>query len=648
MMRRPPRFRLRSQGVASPEIASASLALLLVCAAGAAAQEAQEALSIEELRQMSIDDLAALEVTSVSRQPEPVSGAAAAIHVITRDDIRRSGVTSLPEALRLAPSLHVARMNSTSYAISARGFNGTDASNKLLVLIDGRTVYSPLHSGVFWDGQDVLLADVNRIEVISGPGGALWGANAVNGVINIITEPAADTRGGLVSGSWGTLDRDVSARYGFGIGDAFASRVYLKAFERGPSVTPAGEEHVDEWNRIQGGLAAEWSAGADAIGVRAELYESHITEIEDIPGVNSEFSGGHVLAQWRHTFAGGSPLEVQAYWDRTRRDQSPVLLEDVDTYDVEMQHGFSVGVHDLVWGGGFRVIDDRFANLASFVVAQEDSRRTLASFFVQDEVSLAGAFRVTGGIKLEKHTYTDFEYMPSLRLAWQASDAALVWGAVSRAVRTPSRVDRELELPGVLAPSPDLGSEILVAYELGVRGQPHEDLLLSVSTYFNRYDHLRTVELTNGALPATVQDGMGGDTYGVELSGRFAATDWWRLSGGLTLLGEDLELDPGVVDLSNMTASGNDPSHYFTLRSLVSPVPSVDLDLGLRGVGELDAPEVPGYVELDARVAWRPVDGLELSAAGFNLLDEQHPEGGPADSRFEVRRGVHAALSWSF
>jgi len=631
------------------------LALLALCAALLAAAprsaSAQEALSIEDLRQMSIDELASLEVTSVSLRSEPLSAAAAAVYVITQEEIRRFGATSLPEALRLAPNLDVTRADARGYAVSARGFNSAAASNKLLVLIDGRTVYSPLHSGVFWDAQDVLLADVERIEVISGPGGTLWGANAVNGVINIITKTAADSEGGLVTGTYGTVSWDAGARYGARLSEALAVRVYGKGFERGHAVNADGTDNTDTWNRMQGGLRAEWSAAADVLTLQGDLYESHVTGVEDAqPGVTSALTGGNVLARWRRTLSATSHLQVQGYYDRTGRDQEPVLAEDVDTYDLGVQHRFRLGSsHDVVWGGGYRIVDDRFANVGAFLVADEGSSRRLGSFFVQDDISLSDALTFTAGAKLEDHTFTDLEYMPNVRLAWRASDAALLWASVSRAVRTPSRLDRDLHLPGFLAESPSVGSEIVTAYEAGYRGQPLADLVLSVSAFFNQFDDLRTLELQpGGALPAFLAGGLEGTGYGVEVYGHYSIVDAWRLSGGVTAMKKELELKPGFTDISNFSASGNDPSYHFVLRSLLSPVPGLEIDVGVRGVGERDTPEVPGWVGLDARVAWQRFAGLELFAAGFDLLEERRPQVGDAATRHEIRRSVAGGLTWRF
>ena len=627
----------------------AVLGVVLACAFATEAA-CQEELTLEELRQMSIDDLADLEVTSVSRQAEALSGAPAAVYVITAEEIRRYGVNSLAEALRLAPNLHVARADALGHAVSARGFNSTVSSNKLLVMIDGRTIYSPLHSAVFWDAQDVALADVERIEVVSGPGGTLWGANAVNGVINVISRSASETDGLLAQGVWGDVDRDGSVRVGLTRAGGAGVRVYGKAFERGSSINVDGTDPTDRWRRWQTGFRADWSGGSDVLTLQGDLYRSRVAGAEELqPGVRSRIDGANVLGRWSRTLGERSSLEVQAYHDRTRRDQRPVVADDVDTWDVFAQHRFALGPHALVWGTGYRVVDDRFANVGRFVMAQEESRRTLFSLFLQDEVPLTDLVSLTVGMKLEEHTYTGLEYMPNVRLAVRPSERSLWWAAVSRAVRTPSRIDRELELPGLLVSSPEFASETLIAYEAGYRGQPLEQVTTSVSAFVNRYDELRTVELQpGGAFPAFLSNGLGGTTYGVEIHGHVGLRPWWRLSGGFTAVRKNLELDPGVTDASDLGAAGNDPSFHFVVRSLMAPLPGLEVDVGLRGVDELDSPPVPGYTTLDARVGWTVLEGAEIVAAGFNLLDRRHPELGDEADRHEIPRSVSIGVRLTY
>jgi len=630
-------------------VIGSSLKRCLVCGGASAAilgGAAQAGSSnIDDLRQLSIEELANIEVTSVSKRAEPLSAAPAAIYVITHEDIRRFGAKSLPEALRLAPNLQVARLDALSHAISARGFNSTEASNKLLVLIDGRSVYSPLHSGVFWDAQDVMLEDIERIEVVGGPGGTLWGANAVNGVINVITKSAAATHGGLVAGNYGTTDRGLATRYGGAVGESLDYRFYVKAFERGHSRNPNGTNHIDDWNRVQGGFKVDWRTDRDSVTLQGDFYGG------DLDAVVSEVVGQNVVLNWSHDFAGGSPVQVLAYYDRTHRDQPGVLVETVETYNLELQHGFSIGdLQQITYGGGYRRVRDSFDVPAPFDVVNASARLQLGHVFIQDEVALTDTLKITAGIKIEHHTYTGFEYMPNVRVAWQPSETDLWWGSVSRAVRTPSRLDRELTALPILLPAPDFASETLVAYEAGYRGAFGQDLTLSISGFYNVYDDLRTTSLLSSptGVVAKLQNGMEGDTYGVEIWGQYSLTEWWRLSAGASFLEKNLRAKPGVIDASNMQAAGNDPSRQFSLHSLMRPIEEIEFDVGLRVVEDLTSPPINGYTELDMRLGLHVADGVELSVAAFNLLNNQHPEGGPPATRREIRRSYNAGLTFSF
>lgn len=599
----------------------------------------------DRFARLSLAELGEIEVTSVSKRPERLREAAAAIHVITGDDLRRSGVNSLPDALRLAPNLQVGRITGLNYAVSARGFNSLEASNKLLVLIDGRSVYSSLHSGVFWDFHDVMLEDVERIEVVSGPGGTLWGANAVNGVINVITRRPAESLGGLVSAGIGTLDRDIAARYGGAVGDKAAYRVYVKAFERGPTVNAAGVKFPDDWDRFQGGVVAEWTGARDSVRIQGDIFES---AFEDFP---SDISGGNALIRWSHTFGNGTPLNVQAYYDRTHRIAPPGIDETVNVYDLDLQHTFEVGErHAIVWGGGYRSTRSSFANATPFELVNRTRALDLANVFIQDEISLSPRLTLTAGLKLEDHEYTGLEYLPNVRVAWQVRPDTLLWAAVSRAVRTPSRIDRELisRAPGFFGPSPDFDSESLVAYEAGVRAHPAADLSLAVAAFYNVYDDLRATARPPGGGPARFVNAMQGHTYGVEASGIYNLAEWWRVSASVNVLRKSLHIMPGVNDFSNMQAGGNDPDVQYAIRTQINPVADVEIDAGLRGVDELPRPLVPAYVELDARLAWRATDTVELSVAGFNLLDAHHPEVGVPATRREVRRAVQGRVHWVF
>jgi iron complex outermembrane receptor protein len=491
-----------------------------------------------------------------------------------------------------------------------------------------------------------MLADVERVEVVSGPGGTLWGANAVNGVINVITRSASETSGVVAVGNYGDVDRDASVRVGLTRGEDLGVRLYGKSFDRGHSINSDGSDHIDGWRRWQVGFRSDWSGEADALTVQGDLYRSRLAQAEDVlPDFRGRINGADVLARWSRRVGESSSVDVQAYYDRTRRDQRPILDEDVDTWNVSAQHRFALGSHSFVWGTGFRQIDDSFADLGAFAPVDEDSRRTLFSVFLQDQIRVTGRVSLTAGLKLEDHTYTGLEYMPNVRLALQVSENALWWAAVSRAVRTPSRIDRELQFPGLLVSNPDFASETLLAYEVGFRGQPIANATVSVSAFFNRFDDLRTTELSPGGVPpAFLANGLHGDTYGVELNAHVGLTDWWRLSGGITAVRKDLEVDAGVTDISNLGTAGNDPSYHLIVRSLMAPLPGVELDVGVRSVEDLDSPAVPGYTLFDARIGWTVLDRVDLVGTAFNLFDDSHPEAGEVDTRREIRRSLSVGL----
>jgi len=593
---------------------------------------------------LSIEELAGIEITSVSRRAEPLLQTPAAVYVITNDDIRRSGEASLPEVLRLAPNLGVARRDALTHVISARGLNSYEASNKLLVMIDGRSVYSLLHSGVFWDAQDLMLEDIERIEVVHGPGGASWGANAVNGVINIITRHTRDTQGALVSAGAGNVDRHVSGRYGGAFSDNATYRLYVKGFERGNMVAATGADRNDDWDRLQGGFAFDWSGASDTLNVQGDIYDS------SIDATPSEISGANVSARWIHTFGDGSPLEVYAYHDRTRRIAG-ALNEGSDTYNIDIQHSFGVGErHNVMWGGNYRRIDDFFANGTIVVLVNPKDTLELGSVFVQDEIALAPNLRLTAGLKLEHNSYTGLEYMPNARLAWTPTPRQMVWTAVSRAVRTPSRIDRELTAPGILAPAPGFKSETLIAYEAGYRAQSSENAVLSLSVFYNAYDELRITALApaGSGYVAILRNGIDGHTYGAEAWASYQVTDWWRLTGGVNFLRKDFRLKPGFTDVSNRQALGNDPRHQASVRSYFTPLKNVELDIAVRAVDDLPNPAIPSYVTMDARIGWFITDSLELSVVGTNLLDPQHPQTGTVAQRGEVRRSFYATTRWRF
>ncbi len=618
---------------------SGLLAAAWLPAGGAAAAEGDP---VEELRNLSIEDLSNLEITSVSRRPQPLSAAPAAIYVITAEDIRRSGATSLPEVLRLAPNLQVARVNSRSYAISARGFGSFESANKLLVLIDGRSIYTTLHGGVLWDEHAVLLADIERIEVVSGPGGTLWGANAVNGVINIITKNAHDTEGGLVSGGYGSLDQHAELRYGGKLSEETALRVYGLGFGRGDSRLRDGEEAGDDWDGLQGGFRLDWQGVADAATIQGDLFE--------FPSETNERTyGGNLLARWSHSFTGGSALVVQAFYDRVSRTSSAV--EDAEEkLDISAQHTIRLGPsHTVVWGGGYRFSHDRFvAEAGPFTLLPRSRDIQLGNLFAQDTIALADDLSLTLGTKVEHSSFSGTELLPNARLAWQVAQDHLLWSAVSRAARTPTRIDRDLQAPGLVDPGRDFDSEELIAYELGYRGQLSSRASLSVSLYYNDYDELRALAISPDSGLLEFDNVMEGHTYGLEAWGDYQVNGWWRLSAGVNLLEKDLHVVSPGTTLALDQHQGNDPEYQLSLRSSMDLSDDVDLDIGLRAIDDLPSPDVPGYIELDARVGWEVVDGLELSLVGNNLLHDQHPETGNPITRREIPRSVMLGASWKF
>jgi iron complex outermembrane recepter protein len=609
------------------------LLILLWSLAGCALAQPRSA----ELADLSLEELANLQITSVSRRAERLADASASVFVITADDIRRSGATSLPEALRLAPNLQVARVDARQYAISARGFNSTIA-NKLLVLIDGRTVYTPLFSGVFWDAHDVYLDDVERIEVISGPGGTLWGTNAVNGVINVITKRATDTRGTTAFIGGGNLETGIGARHGSG-----NLRVYGKAFDRDNTVRADGTDQADGWKNAQAGFRGDWGN----FSLQGDAYRG---QVDQASTRDVRLSGGNLLARWARQLGEGSRLQVQGYIDHTDRDIPASFHEQLDTYDLEVQHAWQVlAGHLLTWGAGYRHARDHTGGAGTLAFLPEDRKLDWASLFAQDEMALARNLRFTAGARVERNPYTGYEFLPSARLAWKPDERRLVWTAASRAVRAPARLDRELFAPAsppfVLAGGPDFRSEVSKVYELGYRAQPSARTSYSLTAFRAEHEHLRSIEPIGGGA-VVIGNGMEGRTTGLEAWASAAPARSWRLSAGALLLDQDLRPSPGSAD-TNTAAAGNDPNRQFLLRSSHDLAPNQELDLTLRHVGRLPSPVVEDYTAVDARYAWRLRRELELSATVRNLFDRSHPEFGAPATRSEFERGLFLKLRWA-
>jgi iron complex outermembrane receptor protein len=620
----------------------AILAVALLTAALAAPGARAEDPPSREFADLSLEELGSIDVTSVSKKAERLSDAAASIFVITGEDIRRSGATSLPEALRLAPNLQVSRVNASNYAISARGFNST-AGNKLLVLIDGRSVYTPLFSGVFWDVQDVLLEDVERIEVISGPGATLWGANAVNGVINVITRSAKDTQGGFVAPGAGNLETGAAARYGAQLDSGGHFRVYGKYFDRQNTERADGSEVRDGWNKGQMGFRADWDAASDSFTLQGDAYDG---KLEQQPQGTADIAGMNLLAHWSRKFADGSSLRLQGYYDRTERDIPGLFGENLDIMDVELQHAIRpLGAHELVWGAGYRYANDSVQNRAlAFIPA--DRNLYWANLFVQDGIALRDNLHLTLGAKVEHNVYTGYEFLPSMRIAWKPAPERLIWSAVSRAVRAPSRIDRDLIFPGISG-GPDFRSEVSNTIELGYRAQPTSAVSYSVTAFHSVHDHIRSIEQAPGG-GSLIGNGIKGHTSGIEAWGSYQATRAWRLSSGAVLLRQRLELKPDSTSLQGVSGEGNDPKHRWMLRSSYELTERHELDIIVRHVGELPNPVVPAYTAVDARLGWKADRNFELSLTLQNMFDPSHPEFGLPATRSELDRSAFAKLLWRF
>jgi iron complex outermembrane receptor protein len=618
----------------------------------------------DDLAELTLEQLSTIEVTSVSKRPERLTDAPASIYVITNDDIRSSGARSLPEALRLAPNLHVARTSASGHVVSARGFASTSA-NKLLVLIDGRSVYTPLFSGVFWDAQDVMLEDVERIEVISGPGGTLWGTNAVNGVINIITRPASDTQGTLVAAGAGNRESEGAIRHGGTVGEQGHYRIYGKYFDRDPT-TVNGSPREDAWHKGQAGFRADWDGMADYFSVQGNAYRG--SEGQPEPGTISlagidmaldtiSISGVNLTARWDRRLDNGSSLMLLAYYDRTERTVPPVFAETLDILDVQFLHTLqTAGRHTFAWGAEYRYAMDDVDNrqFIEFLPAREEL--AWASLFAQDEMLLRDDLRMVLGARIEHNDYTGYEFLPNLRLAWNATANHMLWTAASRAVRSPSRLDHDTFVPWpfpgpgtppyLLAGGPDVRSEIATVYELGYRGRLTPGATFSATVFRADYDHLRSLELHPDGTHLLYGNEKEGDTTGIEMWGSYQARPDWRLSAGLMILDMDLRRKPGSSDTSGMSDLGNDPNYQWQLRSTLDITPRHEFDLMVRHVDDLPDPAVPSYTALDARLGWRFNQDAELSLTLENLFDRAHPEFAQQTIQGEYGRSAFLKLVW--
>jgi iron complex outermembrane receptor protein len=600
----------------------------------------------DDLLELSLEQLGDVEVTSVSRRAERLADAAASVYVISGEDIRRAGALNLPEALRLAPNLQVARVSATAYAISARGFNNS-LGNKLLVLIDGRTVYTPLFSGVFWDAQDVLLEEVERIEVISGPGATLWGANAVNGVINVSTRRASASRGGYAGARAGSDARSAAVRYGGAAGPDGSYRVYARRERVSATHGADGGAQADAWARHQFGFRVDWGSARDGLTLQGDRYQG---ESEPRPFGPIRLSGDNLLLAWNRVAESGARFHLQAYHDRTDR-HDPILFHDrMRVLDVEFLHDLMLGAHRVVWGGGHRRARDEVDGrlLATFLPPRRDLR--WSNLFVQDEWQVAPSLTLAAGLKLDRNVYTGTERLPSLRAAWKRSDTQLVWASLSRAVRAPSRIDREFFFPGappyLITGGPDFRAEVSDVLELGFRTELRAGVSFSATAFEHRHDLLRSGEpQPDGTFQ--VRNGTEGRTRGIEAWANFDPAPAWNLSAGVLLLRHRFRTKPGSNDPDGPVDLGNDPRHQWSLRSTYQPRDGLELQASVRRVGQLPDPVVPAYTAIDAGLIWR-VRPEARFALFLRNLGGDHAEfaPGPLVARSEYGREAALEFSW--
>lgn len=652
---------------------------LACCFAGAAAATSERQLQVDYLKQLSFEELMDIEVTSVSKTEESLAGAAAAITVVTSEDIRRSGATTVPEALRFVPGMHVARRNSNSWAVSSRGFSSVN-SEKLLVLTDTRSIYTPLYSGVFWDVQDYLLQDVDRIEVIGGPGAALWGSNAVNGVINITTKSARQTQGVYSEALVGTEEQSLSARYGGQTAGGVSYRVFGRHFDRDSSYKPASVSE-DEWRMSHIGFRSDWdTSDANALTVQGDAYRATVGQfapsvaIGTRPGASgdleSRLQGGNVLGRWRHTLSGTSDLQLRAYYDRTLRDD-PSFRDELQTADVDFQHRLApTAAQELLWGLNYRRTHNR--NTSKFILALEprSSEDNVVSAFLQDQITLAEPVRLTLGTKFEYNDFSGFEVQPNVRMSWQLSPRRMWWAAVSRAVRVPTRLERDIAVDATdpagnpvvrLLGNEDFESEELLAYEAGYRWQAFDRLALDVSVYHNVYEGVASLEFGSPfiaadgrtVIPIVNRNLNDAEADGVGLLATFAVQKFWRLMGTYSYV--DLHVEPRGADLNRgRLIAGATPRHQFGLRSVLDIAPRWQLDVQLRhhtairSSQDIPTGGIDEYTEMDVRGAWRFSDDIEFSLVGQNLLHKRHTEFGSPQARGEIERSVYGKFAWGF
>jgi iron complex outermembrane receptor protein len=607
----------------------------------------------QNLRDVSIEDLARISVTSVSKTDEPIGDAPAAIYVITHDDIRRSGAPTLPEMLRLAPNLQVYEQGPGQWVVTGRGMNGNPGaqsfSNKLLVLIDGRSIYTPLYSGVYWDLPDILPADIDRIEVISGPGATLWGANAVNGVVNIITRSAEKTQGLQLDLRAGTARQALGAQIGGRAGETIAWRASLRWLHEDSGLSSSDASTNDPFQRLGGNVRIDWTPSpVDTVTLTGEGSDGRLGQDQL---AHEDTRTRNLSLDWQRQTGNGGALQVLAYYDRVERDSVPAGGRFyTSTWDLDAQDTLSVGGrHRVVWGLGARLTHYGITGTDSLFFTPAVGDLNLANIFVQDTFDITGALKLTAGLKLEKDPYAAASILPEVRLAWKPVAGTMIWAALSGAVRSPTPFDRDVqERAGTVSLMGDKSfrTEKLTAYELGLRTQPTRTISISATGFYNDYSRLRSIELLPGpGLNLTWGNNLYGHSYGLDSWFDWRPVRWWTITGGASLLTERFKFAPGASGLLGTAQLGSDPSQQFRLRSSLNLPAQIEFDATLRAVASLPSPYVPAYRELDVRIA-RPFSRrVNLELTGTNLLHAQHVEyPGAAFIPRRVMAGLAVAL----
>jgi iron complex outermembrane recepter protein len=663
---------LRPSGVA----AALSLALILPSSAGG---------QTRDLGELSIEDLMNVRVISVSKKEQDLFGVPSAVFVLTNETIRRSGATSIPDALRLVPGMQVAQIDGNKWAISARGFNGVWA-NKLLVLIDGRVVYTPVSGGVYWDLQDFPLDDIDRIEVIRGPGSTVWGANAVNGVVNIISKSSAATQGGLATVSTGTTDPAIaSIRYGGRLASRGHYRFFVKNSNRGAMTDTGSTASGDQSRLTQAGFRSDMNLSpTDVLTVQGSILngesgqrvnrhlESYTPVARVVVSSISPIRVRNLVARWERSFSPQSSFSMQAFWDHSYR----LVIgkgETNQTIDLELQHRFAAGKrHDVIWGAGHRASSDHLEVVFAEYFDPANSRTKLSNVFLQDEIALVpGRLKLTFGSKLEHNTFAGFELQPTARIAWHPTGVQTVWGAISRAARTPSRLERSLHVDVAafigaggqltvigIRGAADLKTEHVNAFETGYRIEPHPGLAFDVTAFYNQYDDLRTenaatIVETTGGPPRTARirqytSSMSGKNFGAEMLARWQVAPVWRLDAQYNRLQTDLK-NIGTTPEATLFSDRN-PRQQWQVRSQVNLTRTWQFDASLAHVGRLQSVDIPAYSRVDARLGGSLGAGINLSLVGQNLTNSRHLEfAGFEGVHFsEVRRNVYLKATWHF